>query len=432
MLLSFSVENYLSFRDKAVLELIPDALKEYPENLHTPILYDLNFKLLKSMSIYGHNSHGKSNFIKSYIFFQRLILHSTDPNTSENIDVDNFRLNKATTQRPSSFEIIFLLQKTRYRYGFRVMPNQVIEEWLYYAEARVRENYLFHRVDQETKVSRIWQKEVASIVERSIHFTQKHQLLLSSLITARSIPQPVDQIASWLKGNVILADVSEEENLRRAMMILSVNEYRPLIQTLIDRADLGFISIQNKIDSLTTNKLAIDEEILKMWYKAELMEFSLYTRHNVYDSAHNKIDSVYFEFLKNESAGTLRFLVVACFLAYAIKKGQLILIDEIDSKFHSDLLQLLIQFYNDPAINVSGSQMIFTTHNTILLNNMLRRDQVMLIEKNEFGESTIKKAHSADNPIRLDASIEKEYRKGKLGGVSKKLREDNNQRSFDF
>jgi AAA15 family ATPase/GTPase len=169
-----------------------------------------------------------------------------------------------------------------------------------------------------------------------------------------------------------------------------------------------------------------------MWYQVELREFSLYTRHHFYDPTHNVIDSVYFEFLKSESAGTLRFLVLACFMAYAIKQGQLILIDEIDSKFHSDLLQLLIQFYNDPNVNVLGSQMIFTTHNTILLNNVLRRDQIILVEKNEFGESTIRRAHSADNPIRLDTSIEKEYRKGKLGGVSKKLKDDRNQGSFEF
>ena len=118
-------------------------------------------------------------------------------------------------------------------------------------------------------------------------------------------------------------------------------------------------------------------------------------------------------------------------MSYAIKQGQLIFIDEIDSKFHSDLLQIIIQFYNDSKINVSGSQMIFTTHNTILLNN-LRRDQIIVVEKNEFGESSLRRAHASDNPIRIDSSIEREYSKGKLGGVSKKLRKDNNQTSFEF
>ena len=76
--------------------------------------------------------------------------------------------------------------------------------------------------------------------------------------------------------------------------------------------------------------------------------------------------------------------------------------------------------------------MVFTTHNTILLNNILRRDQIILVEKNEFGESSLEKAHTSDKPIRIDASIEKEYRKGKLGGVSKKLIKENNQTKLDF
>lgn len=411
---------------------MPDALKEYPEYLHIPIHYDMNFRLLKSSAIYGHNSHGKSNLIKSFLFFQQLILRSSYPTPSETLDVDHFKLNIATAEKPSEFEIIFFLNKTKYRYGFRLTANRIVEEWLYYAQVRVRDNYLFHRFEQETKVSKVWQKDVGQFVDRSIHFTQKHQLLLSSFITAKIIPSPIDEIASWFKGNVVLTDVSDEQYLSRALMILSVNNYRPMIQMLIDRADLGFASIQNKIDSLTMKKLAVDEEILKMWYQVELKDFSLYTRHIFYDPSHKAIDSVYFDFLKSESAGTLRFLIVACFLAYAIKQGQLIFIDEIDSKFHSDLLQLLIQFFNDPAVNVSGSQLIFTTHNTILLNNILRRDQILLVEKNEFGESSIRRAHRADNPIRLDSSIEKEYRKGKLGGVSNKLKKDNNQGSFDF
>lgn len=125
-------------------------------------------------------------------------------------------------------------------------------------------------------------------------------------------------------------------------------------------------------------------------------------------------------------------MILSCFLSFAIKQGQLIIIDEIDSKFHSLLLRLIIEFYNDAKVNVNGSQMIFTTHNTILLNDILRRDQIVFIEKNEFGESSIKKAHSSENPIRIDSSIEKEYRKGKIGGVSKKLAKDNNQTTMDF
>jgi len=66
------------------------------------------------------------------------------------------------------------------------------------------------------------------------------------------------------------------------------------------------------------------------------------------------------------------------------------------------------------------------------LNDVLRRDQIFFVEKNIYGESSLRKAHSAQNPIRIDTTVEKEYRKGKLGGISKKLLSDKNQTKLDF
>jgi hypothetical protein len=432
MLISFSIENFLSFKEKNTLTMLPDALKEKESNLHIPYLYDMNARLLKSVSIYGHNSHGKSNFIKAYLFFRDFILSSAEQNRGESIDVENFRLNSETTNLPSFFEVIFYIRDTKYRYGFKVTSKKVVEEWLYYAQPKVRENHLFHRFEQEIKTSRNWQKETGIILDKAIMFTKNYQLLLSTLIASNEIPSPVNKIADWFKGNIIVPDISEEKYLKYALMILSLERYRPLINKLIDKADLGFITIIDKIDTLLGKKLDISEDLLRVWYKTELKEFSLYTQHNFYDEAHKLIDTVKFEFLKSESSGTLRFLIVACLLCQAIKQEQLLIIDEIDSKFHSLLLEAIILFYNDPKINVSGSQMLFTTHNTILLNEVLRRDQIFFIEKNEFGESSLQKAHSAKNPIRIDSSIEKDYRKGKLGGVSKKIKQGENQSKLDF
>jgi len=75
--------------------------------------------------------------------------------------------------------------------------------------------------------------------------------------------------------------------------------------------------------------------------------------------------------------------------------------------------------------------LIFTTHNTILLDNRLRRDQMVIVEKNQSGESILKRAHSAENPVKIGKSLEREYRKGKLGGVSKKIRKDLGPTLFD-
>ena len=76
MLQSFSLGNFLSFKDVQTLDMVPEGLKEQKENLHIPYLYNHEERLLKSVALYGHNSHGKSNFIKGFQFFQNLLFRS--------------------------------------------------------------------------------------------------------------------------------------------------------------------------------------------------------------------------------------------------------------------------------------------------------------------------------------------------------------------
>ena len=92
---------------------------------------------------------------------------------------------------------------------------------------------------------------------------------------------------------------------------------------------------------------------------------------------------------------------------------------------------MLVTSFHNPEINPINSQLIFTTHNTQLLDQKLRRDQMVIVEKNEWGESAIRRAHTTENPVRIGKSLEKEYRKGKLGGDSKKIRRDLGPTLFD-
>jgi len=433
MLVSFSLSNYLSFKEKQTLDLSPESLKEHPDYLHIPYLYDTNSRLLKAVGIFGHNSHGKSNFIKGYQFFLDFIFSSFAlGRTEEAIQIDSFKLNTATSSEPSFFEAIFYLREKKYRYGFKISSEKVREEWLYYSEAKVRENYLFVRVEQDFKLSKIWSKESEGKVDQSLFFTKPNNLLLSVLISQGSIAK-VNEIARWLRGNIIISDITNEVHLKRAIVILSQAIFRSTINKFIENADLGFVTIVEKIDSHIKNKLALDREFIELMFSIELDRFELYSKHDIYDGNYKKVNTVLFEMLKNESSGTIKYLVLVSYLSYAIKQGQLILVDEIDSKFHSLLLKFLLRTYLDNKNNVSGSQMVFTTHSTFLLaKNMLRRDQMVIIEKNQYGESFIKRMHGARKPLRVDTQIEKEYIKGNLGGVSERLKRLSNQNELNF
>jgi uncharacterized protein len=432
MLEKFRFGNFLSFKSENDFNLIPESIKDPNQNLHTENLFGIDKHLLKSIAVYGHNSHGKSNFLKALGFFQRFILTSVDPNLSGVIDVENFQLSTETLHEPSFFEAVFYVGDIKYRYGFKITIKMVVEEWLFYTPPKVRENYLFIRAEQEYKINKAWEKDGGDPLGKSIHHTDKMELLISSLLSIENKPPHIPGIKAWLKNTMIISDIGEEKYFHQALIILSSARYRPIINQLISEADLGFTTIIDRIDGLLSNKLKLGEDFLNLWFNEELKEFSLYTKHEIYD-VHRKIfDTIKFELIKKESSGTVKFLVLACILTYAVKNGFLIIIDEMDTKFHSLLLLVIIDFYHNPKINNNGSQLVFTTHNTILLNKHIRRDQIMMIDKDEFGESSIHKAHSSKNPLRSDTSIEKEYRKGKIGGVSKKIKKDNNQPNLDF
>src|SRR5688572_7001955 len=120
MLLRFSVENYLSFKNNSVLDFSAASIKEYKENVfHLP--FSGNEGVLKSIGIFGHNASGKTNLIRAISFVKNLVLNSSRESIiSKEIPREPFLLSTETDTKPSTFEIVILLDGIRYRYGFSV------------------------------------------------------------------------------------------------------------------------------------------------------------------------------------------------------------------------------------------------------------------------------------------------------------------------
>jgi AAA15 family ATPase/GTPase len=425
MLISFTVENFLSFCDKQEVNFTPEALKEHKEYLHIPYLYDSKARVLKSIAVYGHNSFGKSNLIKAYAFFLKTIFSSFEFGKNDGfIDVDYFKLNTTNRSKPSLFEAVFILRDIEYSYGFKILEGKVIEEGLWYAEPKIRKNYLFQRTSSEIVISKNWAKESERIAQ-SLVFTKPHHLFLSVLFSQENIPR-LQPLLAWFRGNLVMSGSIDNKHLQKALMILTQAEYRSTVQKFIENADVGFKTIVEKIDSQSSNKLKLDKNFLPLLFSHQLSDFEIYTEHEVYNEKMELESRIFFELLKSESSGSVKYLVMACYLTFAIKNGQLIWIDEFDSSLHLLLLKTVIQVFNSNQINVIGSQMVFTLHNTALLNNRIfRRDQIYVADKDCYGRSSLQRMHTKKNPIRKDAPIEKNYLEGNIG-VSDKLKDKGN------
>lgn len=431
MLISFSVGNFLSFKDVQTLSMEADSLKELPNNLHTPYLYNGEERLLKSVAVYGHNSHGKSNLIRAFQFFHSFIFTSFSKGqlSNEIEGLEPFRLNESMLEKPSFFEIIFLVRNVKYRYRVLATSTVIVNEELHYSQYKIRENYIFERNDQTIKFSKQWSKENNNQEEAMTQFAQPHILLLSVLLSQNKL-SVINEIKQWLSNSILVPDNYYGE-LAKARSIYSDPAYTGLILKFIEAADLGFTTIFDKLDKLNRSKGTIEKAFLNIAFEKEIKEFELYTNHGVYNRDQKLVGNVEFDLLKQESSGSIKYFILVCLLAYSIKNSKLILIDELDARFHSLLLEMLIASFHNSDINPINSQLVFTTHNTHLLDERLRRDQMVVIEKNEWGESKVRRAHSSDAPIKIGKSLEKEYRKGKIGGISKKIKGNLGPSLFD-
>ncbi len=234
MLITFSVGNYLSFKEIQTLNMAADSLKELPNNLHIPYLYNKDERLLKSIAIYGHNSHGKSNIIKAFQFLHNLIFTSfTKGQIINYIELEPFRLNTSMKDKPSFFEIVFLIKETKYRYKLMATSSYIIEEGLYYSQAKIRENYIFERTGQDIKVSKQWSKENNNKIEGLIQFAKPHILLLSVLLSQENITS-ISEIGKWLSNNLVIPDIYIQE----------LKKHRVFIQILITQTLFSNLSRQ--------------------------------------------------------------------------------------------------------------------------------------------------------------------------------------------
>lgn len=413
MLIKFKVSNYLSFKEGAILDMVPAAIKEYDEeNISTPLSH---VSVLKSAVFYGANSSGKSNFLKAMGFVKRFILESSkDKQVNEKIDVENFKLSSDTDNRPCVFELEFLHEEIKYRYGFKVDCDKVYEEWLFYTK-KLKEHTYFERVGNDYKIDEKFEgaKELATK-------TRENALFLS--VVAQFNGAIAVHIINWIQKIKFIHDFNQAINTINftASQLEEGNPLNNAILKLLSAADLGFNEVKAEKIQITDSMVkGLPKEIKEMITKQDHTIIS--TIHNKYDSNNNKIgDPVYFNLSKHESLGTQKYFSMAGHIVSALANGGVLVIDELDSRLHPSLSSLIVKLFNSKTNNKNNAQLICTTHNTNLLSRKtLRRDQVILTHKDDFGATKIKTL-LAEN-VRNDAAFEKNYLEGLYDAVPKSI-----------
>ena len=415
MLLNFTFNNFLSFKDSSTLNFCASSLKEF--NNENTTIYNPKHenRLLKSLMIYGPNSSGKSNIIKAFNFVRSLMINSSKDLP---IQINKFKLNIHTEERSSIFEIRISLSDKIYKYGFSINKDIIESEWLKVTE-RLKEETYFERSGQhylnDEKIRKNSHKNY-DLVKSS---TKSNVLFLSAL-SHWNVSEDAIDIIGWITNNVtIILDDSNINLIEYTSKILKDPNYRRLLNHVIRNSDLSIESIEDII----ANVKETDRE-----YALEVnndLTQSIRTKHKRYDDDDNHIDTLYFNLLREESQGTQRFIGLMGMIIVAILENKIIFIDELDSKLHEDLLLMIIRFFNSSINNPNKSQLVAVLHNSVILEDpklkikktVLRRDQLIFVEKDLYGSSSFLSLYEKNPEVRNDASLRKDYRSGKYKAI---------------
>ncbi len=414
MLIQFTAGNYRSFLSSKTISLEATSISEFKENLFSTEKGKLN----KCAAIYGANASGKSNLIQAMGLMRSIILKSFRNSSASSLSFDPFLLKNSNLREPTLFEIVFLIDGFRFRYGFEYNEKSIKAEWLFLTEKR-KEKPLFIRENDGIEVFKLF-KEGNSLEEK----TRTNALFLT--VADQFNGQISQKIISWFKGFNIIDGISHTGYRNITFSMLENKETRQSLTKFYQELDLGFDKIEIKKELFDAKKMAqgLPEDLLKQMVtdlKGETI-VNLTTKHKMFDENHEFINAFQeFNVRSQESSGTNKIIDLSGPIFDTLKGGGILVIDELDAKLHPLLTISIIRLFQSKKTNPNNSQLIFATHNTNILSlGRLRRDQIYFTERDQFGVTDLYSLVEYDmkgKRVRKDNSFEKDYIKGRYGAI---------------
>jgi AAA15 family ATPase/GTPase len=378
MLIEFTVKNYKSIRDEQKLSMVAakgDELRN--SNTFIPAA-PASEPLLRSAVIYGANASGKSNLLKALYAMQEMVVLSANLQAGKTLPVIPFLLDDASASAPTEFEVVFIADGVRYQYGFAANSSQVHEEWLF-ASPKGRSQLWFSRAwDADSKAygwefgksfageKQLWQK---STRDNALFLTTAMQL------NSKSLAPVFGWFASQL--NILGADASPYSYTAKSC---TESRTRAEVLAFLQAADFDIADLSVQVEPLTEKHLQTEippdvrSVILSRNDGIKMLE--TYTTHQTRQGR-----QVEFK-LEDESDGTRKVFAFAGPWLDTLKNGGILFIDELHASLHPKLVHFLVGMFHNDQTNPRNAQLVFTTHDTSILNQeVFRRDQIWFFEK---------------------------------------------------
>lgn len=399
MLIQFSVRNYKTFRDKATLSLVASSYDKKTREADNVIdLPEHKLRLLKSAVVYGANASGKTKLFDALKFMKKLVRDSADEQKGGTIDVDPFRLSTETQRASSEFEVIFLQDGIRHRYGFEVLADHVVSEWLFYQPKNTEVEVFYRQAQTFDAHLRLVAFKIGKNIAKE-GMVKENTLWLSAAGKWNDVITGV--VLEWFKDLSIISGIEEEGYPRLTFQQLKNKKRGDEINKFMRRGSFGI------------EEVGIEEEPSGI---GDLIFLHNYASYPQFDSNKNRKGLVNLSMSFNESSGTKQYFELATPILDALANGYILVVDELDSRLHPNLVCSLIELFNSAKSNPNNAQLIFNTHDTNLLSSgLFRRDQIWFTEKDRYGAASLYSL--SDFSPRKGEDLEKNYIQGKYGAV---------------
>jgi len=412
MLVDFVVKNFGPFKDEAILTMTAQKGTEHPENY---VGTNAAGNVLTSAAIFGPNAAGKTYLFEALGCLQRMIISPGPPNAPI-VTYFPFRLSKDTKEAPIKMNIRFITDGVLYDYHILYDRQAILEERLFhYPNGKKAE--VFTRAGGKLEFGRSARGQSAISKLMSPNTT--------CVFTAAQFNNEIcRKVHNWfLNSLVVLADYREEavENILLQNFVDRINKDENLKKRVMNAmrvADFAITDIHGTVKKRKVQDIpGISPQAKALMPVAdaeEIFETELFLTHDVGDDSLTAADRTFP--LGIESAGTIRFISIISLILDALTEGATIVIDEFGQKLHSRLSRWIVEQFCDRSRNTGGGQFIFNTNSNHLMDqDILRRDQIYLVDKNERGESEL--FSISDFGERKDRVILASYMDGKYGAV---------------
>lgn len=405
MFIRFGVSNFGSISEYQEILFTASNLADAPEHLLESRA--VKEKLSPVLGLYGANGSGKTTILSAFTEMMMVIFGSyTNKDKLHKLNRNQFRLDPDWISKPTTFDCDFILEDVRYTYGFSYNDNEILEEWIYsYPEQKRR--VLLHRnseADEKFYFGRFLKGKNKVIEE----ITAKNKLWLS-VATSYNHQTAIELFDFFLKTNIYDLNMSDDrKDVEKTLVKTNLVE----LESILKAVDLGIIR-----STTTEAGRKYQKQQEEQNHQKGLLEDDDEPDGPLIRFLHSGKDGSEVEMnIEHESRGTVVFLSILPKILDVIAGGGILIVDEIESGLHSFITKKILSLFTSKELNKKNAQLLFTTHDTTLLQRgTLRRDQIWFTEKDKNGSTNVYPL--TDIQTRNTDNIEQGYLKGKFGGI---------------